>query len=85
MRSGRKSAQWRPCGAAQRLNQDPVSVTAPAVARGARWRLSSSALAPEGSTLPESTDISGEGLTVVEFNGEPCKFSFQRTINEGSH
>jgi hypothetical protein len=42
-------------------------------------------LAPEEFTLPESTDISRKGLTVVEFNCEPVKFSFQRTVDEGSH
>ena len=43
------------------------------------------ALAPQGSTLPESTDISGEGLTVVEFNCEPCEFTFERPVNECGH
>ena len=71
--------------AAQRPNQDPASVTVTAAARGAGWCLSSAALASERSTLPESTDISGKGLTVIKFNCEPFKFSFQRTINEGCH
>ncbi len=42
-------------------------------------------LAPEWSTLTESTDISGKGLTVVEFDCEPCQFTFECTVNEGGH
>ena len=42
-------------------------------------------LASEGSALTESTDILGKGLTVVEFDCEPCKFTFERTVNEGGH
>ena len=55
---------------------------------GAGWRCGASPalqLAPEGSALTESTDISGKGLTVVEFDCEPRKFTFERTVNECGH
>ena len=35
--------------------------------------------------MPEPANISGKGLTVVEFNGEPGKFAFERTVDEGGH
>ncbi|TFD24747.1 hypothetical protein [Cryobacterium sp. TMT2-23] len=35
--------------------------------------------------MTESTDIAWEWLTVVELDREPCKFAFERTVNEGSH